>query len=61
MALALTAYFADGNKETFECADDEDATMKRDDLLEYGHQEKRGKEHIFYPAHSVIKIVIAKD
>ena len=60
MAIILTAYFIDGNSQSFECTDDEDATMRRDDLLEYGHQEKTEEEHIFYPAHAVTKIVIKK-
>jgi len=60
MALIMTAYFADGHKKTFKCEDDEDATMKRDDLLEFGHEEKTEAEHRFYPAHSITKIIITK-
>lgn len=61
MTLILTTYFADGHKKSFECEDDEDATMKRDDLLEFGHEEKTEEEHRFYPAHSITKIVIKKE
>lgn len=56
----LTVYFADGLEKTISCQDDEDATMKRDDILEYGHQEKTEGKHIFYPASSIIKIVIKR-
>ena len=60
MALSMTAYFADGHKKTFECEDEEDATMKRDDLLKFGHEEKTEEEHLFYPANSITKIIVTK-
>ena len=61
MAILLKAYFSDGNIISFTCADDEDATMKRDDLLESGHQHKGDDEHTFYPPHSITKLIISKE
>ncbi len=60
MALILTVHFSDGYEKSFECADDEDATMKRNDLLEFGHEEKSEEEHWFYPGHSITKILVTK-
>ena len=57
--MTLTVYFADGFNKTFEVADDEDATLKRDDLLEYGYQEKSGDTHIYYPATAITRIVVS--
>jgi hypothetical protein len=61
MALILTAYFADGHMTSVECENDEAATMKRDDLLEFGHEEKTEGEHRFYPAHSITKIIVKQE
>lgn len=58
MALILTVYFTDGREKIFLCADDEEATMKKNDLLEFGHEEKTEEEHLFYPAHSIAKIIV---
>jgi hypothetical protein len=61
MALILTAYFVDGSEKAFTCEDDEEATMKRADLLEFGHEEKTEDKHTFYPAHSITKIIIKQE
>jgi len=61
MALILTAYFADGHIKSFECEDDEEATLKREDLLEFGYEEKTEDDHRFYPAHSITKIAVTKE
>jgi hypothetical protein len=56
--MTLTVYFTDGFNKTFEVNDDEDATLKRDDLLEYGYQEKTENAHIYYPASAIVRIVV---
>jgi hypothetical protein len=61
MGLKLTVHFTDGYSKSFTCEDDEDATMKRDELLEVGYEEKAEKAHVFYPVHSISKIVITQD
>jgi hypothetical protein len=61
MPVKLTVYFSDGFKKTFDCEDDEDATMKRDDLLEMGFEEKIEGKRTFYPVYSITKIVVAQD
>jgi len=61
MGLTLTVHFNDGYTKSFTCDDDEDATMKRDELLEVGYEEKDDNSHIFYPVHSIQKIVVSLD
>lgn len=61
MGLKLTVHFNDGYAKSFTCADDEDATMKRNELLEIGYEEKEGGSHVFYPVHSISKIVVTQD
>ena len=61
MAYKLTVHFNDGHTKTVECSDDEDATLRRDDLLKSGYQEKSENIHTFYPAFSITKIVITKE
>jgi len=61
MGLKLTAHFTDGYAKSFTCEGDQDATMKRNELLEVGYEEKEGNSHIFYPVHSISKIVISQD
>jgi hypothetical protein len=61
LGLKLTIYFTDGYSRSFTCDDDEDATMKRDELLEVGYEEKADNSHVFYPVHSISKIVIEQE
>jgi hypothetical protein len=61
MGLMLTVHFNDGYAKSFTCDNDEDATMKRDELLEIGFEEKEGNSHIFYPVQSIAKIVVTQD
>jgi len=61
MGLMLTVHFSDGYAKSFTCDDDEDATMKRDELLEVGFEEKEESSHVFYPVHSITKIVVSQD
>ena len=61
MGLTLIVHFNDGYAKSFTCDDDEDATMKRDELLEVGYEEKKDNSHIFYPVHSISKIVVSQD
>jgi hypothetical protein len=58
MGVHLTVFFSDGYKKIFICEGDEDATMKREDLFQGGHEEKREDKHIFYPASAIVKIVL---
>jgi len=60
MPLRLTVYFSDGFNKGFMCEDDEDATMRRNELLEVGFEEKDREKHVFYPPHAIIKIVITQ-
>ena len=61
MVFILIAHFSDGYQKIFSCQDDEEATMRRNDLLEAGFQDKNGDTHVYYPAHSVVKIVTTKE
>jgi hypothetical protein len=61
MGLTLTVHFNDGYAKSFTCDGDEDATMKRDELLEVGYEELDDNSHIFYPVHSICKIVVTQD
>ncbi len=61
MGLMLTVHFNDEYVKSFTCDDDEDATMKREELLEVGYEEKEGNSHVFYPVHSISKIVVTQD
>ena len=61
MAVILIAHFSDGYQKIFSCQDDEDATMKRDDLLEAGFRDKNGDTHVYYPAHAIVKIVTTRE
>jgi hypothetical protein len=58
MAVNLTVFFSDGYKKIFICDDDQEATMKREDIFQGGHEEKREDQHIFYPASAITKIVL---
>ncbi|MBN1222783.1 MAG: hypothetical protein JXB23_06010 [Candidatus Aminicenantes bacterium] len=60
MSLILVVHFNDGFKKGFTCENDEDATMKRHELLEVGYEEKDHESHIFYPAHAISKIVVSQ-
>jgi len=61
MAFILVVHFSDGYQKIFSCQDDEEALMKRNDLLEAGFQDKNGDTHVYYPAHSIVKIVTTKE
>ena len=61
MGLKLTVHFTDGYSKSFSCDDDGDATMKRDELLEVGYEEKVDNSHVYYPVHSISKIVISQE
>ncbi len=58
VAVHLTVFFSDGYKHVFICDNDEDATMKREELFKGGHEEKRAAQHMFYPAWSITKILL---
>jgi hypothetical protein len=60
MTVILIVHFNDGYQKIFSCQDDEDATMRRNDLLEAGFRDKNGETHVYYPAHSILKIVTTK-
>lgn len=61
MAYKLTVFFNDGYQKSFAVEDDEDATLRRNDLLESGYQEKEANRHTFYPPHAVTKIIVTKE
>ena len=44
MAIMLTAYFSDDSKKSFDCENDKDSMMRRNDLLESGYHDKGYQE-----------------